>query len=372
MMNQSNWIRGLKDRVADYLQVLRVPGQFGCFLPCHVGLTKEGRQVILGFSCFALKIYYTLGIWDNFTPQEQESWVAYLKSFQVKGKYRGKRVGYNAFIDETVINYLINQTPWYRHLIELLLPNHLNHWQRTIIAETKQAIATLAQVGESPDKPYRGFPIAEADVRNYLERLDWTQPWGAGAQLSALAVFFKSQAPRFLKPEDLQQLFDVCICFTEDIADRDTGAYFQGNVPEHGILINGAMKVLTALDWLEVPIHYPERLIDTCIKQLPSTEGCYLVDAVYVLYRCSQQTRYKKAKIQSYCAQVLDMIKQHHNTDGGFSYDIGRSQKYYYGVPISQGFAESDIHGTSLLTWAVAMILEMLDSSLVNWGVIKP
>ena len=132
------------------------------------------------------------------------------------------------------------------------------------------------------------------------------------------------------------------------------------------------MKVLSGLDWLDVPIHYPERLIDACLERLPSSEGCHLVDAVYVLYRCLQQTEYRKVEIQTYCSQILDIIKQHHNSDGGFSYYIGRSQTTYYRVPIAYGLAESDIHGTCLLTWAITMILEILDNNIVNWQVIKP
>jgi len=70
--------------------------------------------------------------------------------------------------------------------------------------------------------------------------------------------------------------------------------------------------------------------------------------------------------------KVLEMIKQHHNSDGGFSYFIGRSQSYYYTVPISKGRAESDIHGTILLTWALAMIIHILEIDTVDWRVIKP
>ena len=76
--------------------------------------------------------------------------------------------------------------------------------------------------------------------------------------------------------------------------------------------------------------------------------------------------------IQNYCLQVFEMIRQHQNPDGGFSYSIGCSQTSYYGVPIAKGAAESDIHGTILLTWAVAMIVKILDSDVVTWQVITP
>jgi hypothetical protein len=141
---------------------------------------------------------------------------------------------------------------------------------------------------------------------------------------------------------------------------------------EHGQLINGAMKVLTALDWLDAPIHYPDKLIDTCLERLPSPDGCHVVDAVYVLHRCLQQTDHHRAQIQAYCTQVLEMIKRHYNPDGGFSYNIGRSQTHYYGIKIAQGLAESDIHGTVLLTWAIAMILEVMEANSAGWRVIRP
>ena len=66
------------------------------------------------------------------------------------------------------------------------------------------------------------------------------------------------------------------------------------------------------------------------------------------------------------------MIAAHHNTDGGFSYNVGRAQKWYYGVPISKGLKESDIHGTVLLVWALAMIFELLGNESIRWRVLRP
>ena len=60
------------------------------------------------------------------------------------------------------------------------------------------------------------------------------------------------------------------------------------------------MKVITGLDWIDEEIHYPERLIDLCLNIDPSQEGCDLVDIVYVLYKCSNQTNYKKKEIIIY------------------------------------------------------------------------
>lgn len=372
-MNRSDWLIRVKDSLVEFLNMLQIPGETGRFLPCTKGLSHEGRQIALGFSCLSLKVYYTLGLWDKLYSKEQKEWIRFIRSFQANGKPMGKWVTHNAFIDKPVIAYLGRQTSCYKRLMDgVLYPNRLTYLQRVIIAETKQALATLAQVGESPNQPYRGFPKTERDVKNYLSNLDWTQPWGSGAQVSALAVFLTSQATGFLKPEEAKQLLDVCRCFIGSLADLETGAYFKGPSPPYEMLINGAMKILTALDWLNGSIHFPERLIDTCLQCLPTSEGCHLVDAIYVLYRCSQQSEHRKADIQTYGKKVLEIIKEHTHRDGGFSYGRQRSQTHYYGVPISKGYAVSDIHGTCLLTWAVAMILEILDDNWVGWNVIRP
>jgi hypothetical protein len=170
----------------------------------------------------------------------------------------------------------------------------------------------------------------------------------------------------------VDKLIERCSQFIEKICDSHTGAYFTGTQPKYGQLINGAMKVLSALDWLGVPIHYPDRLIDSALHRLPASDGCHLVDTVYVFYRCLQQTDHRKLEIQEHCSKILDATKQHFNSDGGLSYYINRSQTGYYGVKISRGLPESDIHGTVLLSWAIAMILEILDLSDFGWRVIRP
>ena len=373
ILQRTSWLQRLDDTLWQFMQTLHVSAQPGRFQPCEQGVTEEGKQIALGFSCFALKIAYTIGVWDELPAQEQKAWIAFIKSFQHGGTSSGGSVTHNAIIDLPVIEYLASLVPWHQRAIQRVYrPKHLTPLQRTVIAETKQAIATLAQVDAVPHLPYRGFPTTAHGLQRHLANLDWDRPWAAGGQAAAMSVFIVTEAPRFLPAAAVGLLRSACRSFFDGLVDGKTGAYFLGRCPDHGELVNGAMKVLTALDWLGVPIHCPTRLIDTCLAQLPAPEGCHLVDAVYVLYRCLQQTDHRRAEAQTYCVQVLDMIQRHHNADGGFSYHIGRSQTRYYDVPISRGLAVSDIHGTVLLTWAIAMILQILESDLLSWRVIKP
>ena len=55
---------------------------------------------------------------------------------------------------------------------------------------------------------------------------------------------------------------------------------------------------------------------------------------------------------------------------GGFSYFKNKSQIHYYGVKISKGFDEPDIHGTLLLLWAISMISDFRNENTFN--ILKP
>ena len=96
------------------------------------------------------------------------------------------------------------------------------------------------------------------------------------------------------------------------------------------------MKVITGLDWLNIPVHKPNELINLCLNHKPESEGCDLVDIVYVLYKCSLQTNYKEEEIKKYFSNLLNEIEEHYFEDlGGFSYYLNKSQTHYYGIKIT-------------------------------------
>ena len=119
--------------------------------------------------------------------------------------------------------------------------------------------------------------------------------------------------------------------------------------------------------------YYPERLIDFCLNTKPTNTGCDLVDIVYVLYKCLDQVEYKRNEIVNYMEEVLNLIYLHYKEDeGGFSYSIDKSQEYYYGLRITKGSNQADIHGTILLTWALSMIFFVQENEDFNWKILKP
>ncbi len=371
---QKNFLLQLDQQLPAFLQKLSRSGRPGQFLPCQDGATDLGRQLGLGYSCFALKTYYMLGQWELFEKSAQEQWIAYLKSFQIQGLINNDAITQNAFIDRPLYDSLQPKYSLRDKLRQILKPAIKNTYQQAVvIAETKQAIASLLEAGASLQYPYLGFPKTVTGVRAFFNQQDWSKPWGAGGQSAALVVFLKTQARSAPESDSPIDLLKIPENFYSSIVDRNTGLYFRGDMaPSYDEGINGAMKVLTALDWMETPVHYPAQLINTCLSAKPQSEGCHLVDTVYVLYRCLQYTSHRKSEIQTYCAGVLELILQHHNQDGGFSYSIGKSQTGYYGAAIANGLPESDIHGTILLVWALAMLLNIQEDKFLSWKVIKP
>jgi hypothetical protein len=116
--------------------------------------------------------------------------------------------------------------------------------------------------------------------------------------------------------------------------------------------------------------HFAERLIQTCLAHPPSPDGCHLVDAVYVLHQCASSEA--SGTVRAYLTHVVELIRRHAHEDGGFSFFVGKAQNTYYGIPISRGLDESDIHGTCLLVWALAMIWQMLAPETAAWKTMRP
>ena len=58
------------------------------------------------------------------------------------------------------------------------------------------------------------------------------------------------------------------------------------------------MKIISGLNWINVPIHKPNELIDFLFKNKPEAEGCDIVDYVFVLYSCLHKQIIKKWDIK--------------------------------------------------------------------------
>jgi len=372
-MKNFSWLSDLNENIEQFLSTLKHCDDKFNFKPCLDGVEKSGEKLKLGFSCYALKIFFITGVWDRVDDKNKNEWTNYINSFQ---KNQNK-FPENSFIDDEYLkNFNLEKNKQFiknstKKLLNLL-PN-MNYLTKnqilmnSIRAESKQAISTLYQVDCINQKKYKEFPSDYEKINIYLNSLNWSKPWSSGAQFANLCVFNKTQLPN--NKSSIKALEE----FSNKLVNKETGGYYFGDKPNSQEFINGTMKMITGFDWIDSQIHYPEKLIDYCLETNPSSEGCDLVDIVYVLYMCQKQTNYRKSDIVNYLNDLISIIYLHFFPNFyGFSYFLNKSQTHYYGVKISKGLNTPDIHGTTLLVWALSMILEIIEFENFKWNPLKP
>ena len=374
-MKKLNFPNLFEQNLFNFLESLKKDEESFLYFPTKLGITQNGSNLSLGFSTYAMKLFYMTGQWNEFSNSIQNSWINKINSYQNNHEFLPE----NSYIDEILLNYYL-KPPLAKKLknkIKKQVSNFskINYFPldqeliNAVRAETKQAISTIYQVGYKNSKPYNDFPNDESKILSFLESFDWSKPWHAGAHFSSICVFNNTQ----LEKKVFEKNKEILYKFSSKIVDNETGGYFIGGTPSETELINGAMKVITGLDWLELPIHKPEKLIDYCLQSIPKSEGCDIVDLIYVLFKCSDQSDYKKNEIIEYLIELNELIFQHYFYDsGGFSYYLNKSQIYYNGLIISNGKPSADIHGTLLLCWAISMIDKISESNYLGWNIIKP
>ena len=351
------WLHEVVHTLPDFLATLRDPLSPARYHPACEGVLPAGKLMGLGFSALALRLYAILGHWERLSAEERDQHIAFIRSYQREGAGEDDLWMAGAFIDPPLIDTL-------RRSMSLApsLSEHMLHIRHVVLEESTLAITSLAGVGASAPFRYANVPATPSEILNFLARLDWQRPWIAGMQAAAVAAFLATgHGPAAAQADPA--VLNAARRFFRTLVDAPTGAYYSGPPPEYGDMMRGAMRVLSALEWLHEPVHAPERLIDTSLASFPRHEGCHLVDVTYVLYRCSQQTHYRREEISEYSKGLLEMIRLHHNSDGGFSYWIGKSQTAYHGVPITSGLPVSDIHGTGALMWALSMVVRLIDDA---------
>jgi len=340
------------------------------FYPAHEGLTTAGKELRLGFSCYGLKYYYMSGKWDKLDSIIQENWVNYLNSFQSsESKFPN-----NSYLDNQYLKYL-NKFSINKFVKEQLkktlnitglrsFETKKSYEKKSINAETKQAIATLHQVGFKNEEKIDSEFNSDEQLYSYLSKLDWSKPWASGAQFSSLCVFSATQGYNNI---------ETLIKFSNTLVDKETGFYFGSKPVSNREMFNGAMKMISGFDWIEIEIHYPEKIIDFCLSNEPIFEGCDFVDYIYVLNKCSNQTSYKKKEIITRLTEIYkNMSILYHENLGGYSYFVNKSQTHYYGVEITKGYNTPDIHATLLCNWANILILDTIGELDGEFKTIKP
>ena len=369
-MKKDNLAFNLNSKInlcSEFINKLNYDNYF--FKPALEGVTDAGTKLQLGFSCYGLKYFYLSGLWERLDDDEKMNWTNTINSFQTQDS----KFPQNSYVDKNYI-YNLNKFNFQTFLKDsvksLLNISGIKSYdsksvfeRKSVNAETKQAISSLYQVGSRNTLKVEP-EFDDKNIIQYLNDLDWAQPWASGAQYSSLCVYSSTQ-----NSYDQQLLKD----FSDDLVDVESGFYFINKPSDKRQLFNGAMKIISGLDWIEHKIHYPKKIIDFCLSNKPVFEGCDIVDYIYVLNMCSKEVNYKKSEVVNLLSELSEeMDVLFNNKVGGYSYYKNKSQTHYYGVKITEGLDAPDIHATLLCTWANIMILETIGQLDENFKTLKP
>jgi hypothetical protein len=343
------------ERIRDWLEQMAVGLAPGRFRFCEKGsLVPTMGKAGLMATCFAMRSAWQSGVWNDWSKERKSACVEFIQSFQREdGFFYDPWLYKNAGIGlETIANMLLGRVSFK----VVYQQKKLN-----MRAETRQCIGDLFNVGVKIVIP---APLEYPDIisiRRYLQSLSWNHPYSTGSHLSHLMCFLAINKESFEHSENYQDMVNEILQLLSQLHNKKTGTWFTGS-PSDVFKINGAMQVLSGLQWLEQEYPISKNLVDFALAQPFENDGCGMLNRLFVLQQASKgiANKYRQKDIQQIAYSALDAICKFQNPDGGFSFYKHKSQHSYYGAKVSKGFAVSDLHGTAMMTWAIGVAIDLL------------
>lgn len=328
------------------------PGRFRYSLAGSV-VPVSGMEALCA-TCFAMKVAWQARLWDFWSNESCEACKRFIGSFQRPDGlfvdpwlYANTRIGMRDIAG-------VLWSPW--RIRQLLSRKRDN-----IRAETRQAASTLVMVGSSPEYPMPVEAKTKKELETFFSRLDWSRPWASASHVSHL-LFFWSINHRILGvDDDYDYLIDDALARLEDIRDPTTGTWFVGRCSDAEKL-NGAMKVLSGLQWADRAYPDCHTLVDFALSQPFRNDSCGFLNRLFVIREGLKgcMTGYRESDVHELARLVLEETNRFRGGDGGYCFFPGRSQTTYYGVNTSKGLSVGDLHGTAMMVWAIALAAEYL------------
>lgn len=347
--SMSGWL----ERMADGLE----PGRFRfCERGRLVPAKGHGGQFV---TCFAVKTAWHTGLWNEWSEERRRGAIDFIRSFQLPNDGR--------FYDAAMHRRFVAGKTFDRMRRPLRKTQEL---ERNVVAETRQSAATLLQVGALPAHAMPEAHKDEASVRAFIRSLDWNVPWAAGSHTSHLIFFLHANAVRAGKHDPR---IDAAFDELDAVRDAASGTWFRGDVSPQ-MRINGAMKVLTAYRWTKRPLAYADRLLDTALNAQFAEDGCSFLNRLFVVQQAKTHSGdYRQDDVRALATKCSERALAFRREDGGISFYIDRAQRRYFDAFVSFGGRQSDMHGAVMLTWAIAISLELLGlSDATGWHPSNP
>jgi hypothetical protein len=348
-------LNGLRESIALWLEEMAKDLEPGRFRFCSQGnlvpVTGRAAQVS---TCFAMKTAWQIGVWKGWPEERKRGCIEFVSSFQRKdGSFYDPWLFRNARLSwRNYASAILGRTSWD------------SLWRRkewNLRAETRQSASTLLMVGSQPVRKLSCDAVTIDQIKNYISTFDWTIPWSAGSNTAHLMFMLFVNRTCFSEPENYNLLIEVILEELEKYYDSDTGTWFSGSPPDN-IKINGAMKILAGFQWIDKIHPDSSKLLHFALSQEIKFDGCGFLNRLFVVHQARKGIIKKdfSAEVQSLGQKVFSEIKKFQKPDGAFSFYPDKSQVSYYYAKVTKGLPVSDLHGTVMLSWAVAIALDLL------------
>lgn len=319
-------------------------------------------------TAFTIRIALLSGIWEKWEISRREQMINYLKSFQ----------NLEGFFADPWLK--ISPASYYKKYLFYLLgrigkPTSLKKIQLlNLTAETRQDISIIIEGGSLPKYPPPLLLINKESVQSLFYSLDWSRPWASSSHFSHQIFFLYLNYKHYgMNKQKFDDIINHINEILVSIRNRENGAWYSGATSDYE-KVNGAMKIFSALQWLEITYPNSSALIEYVLKSKIILDGCNFLNPLFVIFHCLKANpEYKDDKrIKAYVISAFNKLKSFRREDGGFSFYTNGAQKVYYGKNVSRGILESDLHGTMMIIWALSIIVEILNIDTENnWRVIK-
>ncbi len=352
--------------IENWLQLIEVKNKNYRFKFCEKGnLVPIQKHEGLVSTIFTCKVAYQIGLWEKWSVEKKENIIKFITKQQNEDGF---------FIDKWLLNQSkIKVKEYVKILLGRLKYNNLKSYytdyiERNIRAETRQNISTLIMLNSRPlYVPFLNLKNSK-ECLNFLKDLDWSKPWEAASHLSHTLMLISVNKLLKNKTIDYDSMIKTILSFLKKIRKKD-GAWYEGN-PSKTMKINGAMKVLSGLQWVEDhPFKFKNnKLIDLVLSEPFRFDGCQFTNSLFVLYRIISEEGldYRKYEIINRLEKASKIIMKFKKPLSGFSFHKNKSQTFYYTATVSKGYDTADLHGTVMFTWACAMIVKILKNLFPN------
>ncbi len=344
----SSWLLSLNENLD--------PGRFRF---CDLG-SKVPESGIEGqmATCFAMKSAWIIGAWENWDLRQKKGAINFVKSFQNSSGF---------FIDpwlkkscrpnilESMRNFIKTRNSYY--LRRIYKYKHLAN----INAETRQACSTLLMVKSIPKFPLPSKIRNKKTLYNFLESLDWSDPWHANSQVSHQIMMLSVNKCKFRKKKNYKIIIREILNYYQNFFETKTGTWQKNNNLDKQIKLNGAMKFYSGIQWIDGLNIRNKQLIDFALGIPVQFDGCNFTNSLFAIYFASKGIEeYRKDEIIDRCIKCLNHTLSHKIKGSGFSFHLNACQKGYYTREVSTGLEQADLHGTAMFLLGISLALSLM------------